>query len=211
MTHNQLDFLESKNAIMIWKGAIEDMKKFVALMGSPRKNGNIATIIGEMLKGAKDSGAETILFNLIDMEIKPCVACYYCRKNEGCSIKDDMSAVYEAIKNADVVIFGSPVYMFQVTGQMKMLMDRLYPLLSGENGIYDLRYGKKQTITVYSQGASDSSYFQEYFAYNQKILDMLGLEAVDHVLCCGANDRQFAAGDTALMQRAYAIGKRFAE
>ena len=139
------------------------MKKIVALMGSPRKNGNIATIIGEMLKGAKDSGAETILFNLIDMEIKPCVACYYCRKNEGCSIK------------------------------------------------YDLRYGKKQTITVYSQGASDSSYFQEYFAYNQKVLDMLGLEAVDHVLCCGANDRQFAAGDTALMQRAYAIGKRFAE
>jgi multimeric flavodoxin WrbA len=187
------------------------VKKIVALMGSPRKKGNTAAIIDEMLKGAQDASAETILFNLIDMNIKQCVACYYCRKNEGCSIKDDMQAVYEAIKNADAVIFGSPVYMFQVTGQMKMLMDRLYPLLSGENGIYDLRYGKKQTVTVYSQGASDSNYFQEYFAYNQKVLDMLGLEAVDHVLCCGANDRGFAAGNSALMQRAYAIGKQLAK
>ncbi|MBP2639805.1 MAG: NADPH-dependent reductase [Firmicutes bacterium] len=187
------------------------MKKVVALMGSPRKNGNTATIIGEILKGAQDAGAETNLFNLIDMNIKPCVACYYCRQHEGCAVKDDMQAVYEAIKNADAVIMGSPVYMFQVTGQMKMLMDRLYPLLSGENGSYALRYGKKQTVTVYSQGADDSNYFQEYFIYNQKVLDMLGLEAVDHVLCCGANDRRFAAGNSALMQRAYAIGKKLAE
>lgn len=187
------------------------MKKIVALMGSPRKNGNTATIIDEILKGARDAGAEASLFHLIDMNIKPCVACYYCRKNEGCSIKDDMQAVYEAIKNADAVIMGSPVYMFQVTGQMKMLMDRLYPLLSGENGIYDLRYGKKQTVTVYSQGADDSNYFQEYFVYNQKVLDLLGLEAVDHVLCCGANDRRFAAADSALMQRAYAIGQQLAK
>ena len=186
------------------------MKKVVAFMGSPRKNGNTAAIIAEILKGAQSVGAETTLFSLIDMTIKPCMACYYCRKHEACAIKDDMQAVYDAIKNADAVIMGSPVYMFQVTGQMKMLMDRLYPLLSGENGIYDLRYGKKQTVTVYSQGADDSSYFQDYFVYNQKILDFLGLEAVDHVLCCGANDRHFAAGDSALMQRAYAIGQKLA-
>ena len=189
----------------------ESMKKVVAFMGSPRKNGNTAAIIAEMLKGAQSAGAETTLFSLIDMNIKPCMACYYCRKHEGCAIKDDMQAVYDAIKQADAVIMGSPVYMFQVTGQMKMLMDRLSPLLNGENGIFDLRYGKKQTVTVYSQGADDSSYFQEYFVYNQKILDFLGLEAVDHVLCSGANDRNFAVSDTALMQRAYAIGQKLAE
>lgn len=181
------------------------MKKVVALMGSPRKNGNTSNLIKEIIRGAEKSGAETKVFNLIDMNIKPCQACYYCRKHESCSIKDDMQELYESIKDADAIIIGSPIYMFQVTGQMKQLMDRLYPLLSGENGIYQLRYGRKKTVAVYSHGAPEGS-FKEYLIHNKKSLGLLGLDVVDTVICDMANDPRTALNRNELLETAYTIG-----
>lgn len=183
------------------------MKKVVAIMGSPRKNGNTSNLINEIIKGAEKSGAETKLFNLIDMNIKPCQACYYCRKHEGCLIKDDMQGLYESIKYADAIIIGSPIYMFQITGQMKQLIDRLYPLLSGENGIYQLRYGRKKTIAVYSHGAPKGS-FADYLIHNEKSLGLLGLEVVDTVICDMANDPKTALNSKELLQMAYTIGEK---
>lgn len=187
------------------------MKKVIAFMGSPRKKGNTAAIVAEILKGAASAGAETKTFNLTEMDIKPCRACYYCRKHEGCAIKDDMQQIYDSLKEADAVIFGSPVYMFQVTGQVKQMMDRLYPILSGEKGVYDLRYGRKRTVTVYAQGAPDAAWFQDYFSINQKLLGFLGFDVMEQILCSGAVDMDSAATDATLMATAYAAGQKLAE
>jgi multimeric flavodoxin WrbA len=86
------------------------MKKMVAFVGSPRKNANISTIVAEIVRGAKEAGAETKVYTLSDMNIKPCQGCFHCREVETCAIKDDMQLVYEDIKEADAIVIGSPVY-----------------------------------------------------------------------------------------------------
>lgn len=79
------------------------MSKLVAFIGSPRKNGNIDTLVKAVIKGAQDSNIETKIYYLNDMKIKPCQACMYCREpsHDHCVIKDDMCEVYEEIKEAN--------------------------------------------------------------------------------------------------------------
>ncbi|QJA07674.1 flavodoxin family protein [Romboutsia sp. CE17] len=104
------------------------MNKIVAFYGSGRKNGNTASIINEILKGVSSDDVEISRYNVVDMDIKPCRGCYYCRRNDSCCLKDDMKNIIDDIKDANVVIFSSPLYMYQVAGHIKMLVDRLYPL-----------------------------------------------------------------------------------
>ena len=142
------------------------MNKLVAFIGSPRKNGNISTIIREIVKGAKEAGGEATIFNLNDMRITSCQSCYYCRRNENCAIEDDMGSIYEAIKNANAVVIGSPVYLYQVTAQTKLLMDRLFPIIDSD---YNPRFGIKKAVIVYSQGNHDANAFKQSFDTNAKV------------------------------------------
>lgn len=183
------------------------MKKIVIINGSARKNGNTSTIINEISRGALELNAEIKTYNLIDMNIRPCHGCFHCRKNEQCYIKDDMEEVLKDIKEANAVIIGSPIYMFQISGQVKLLIDRLYPLLSGEPGEYGLRYGTKKTVTVYSQGSPDIDSFKKYIAYNNKVLGMLGLNVVDTLIGVSANNLRAALENKDLLTKAYTVGK----
>jgi len=114
------------------------MKKVVAFMGSPRKNGNTATLVKEVIRGAQDAGAETTIFNLYDMNVKPCQGCFVCRKTGHCVIEDDFQNMFKHIIDADAVVFGSPVYIWQVTAQMKMLWDRLCGFCSMKTSSLDM-------------------------------------------------------------------------
>ncbi|MHB8130619.1 MAG: flavodoxin family protein [Mobilitalea sp.] len=183
------------------------MRKIVAFIGSGRNNANISTIVNEITRGASENKVDIIIYHLSDMNIKPCRGCFYCRKNEYCCIKDEMNEIINELKDADAVIIGSPVYMFQISGQVKLLMDRLYPLLSGEPGNYGLRYGNKKAVAVYSQGSPNIDSFKEYFDYNKKSLGLLGLNVIDTLICVNANNMNSATENTELLTKAYHIGK----
>ncbi|BDZ70449.1 flavodoxin family protein [Methanobacterium petrolearium] len=100
--------------------------KVVGFTGSPRKNSNTEILVKEALKGAGAAGADTAIFNLNQMSIKPCQACMHCKSHEGeCDIRDDMQIIYNEIQDADAFILGSPVYMWQMTAQAKLFTDRL--------------------------------------------------------------------------------------
>lgn len=180
------------------------MKKVVAFMGSPRKNGNTATLIKEVIRGAQDAGAETAVFDLYDMNIKPCQGCFVCRKTGQCFMQDDFQNMFKHIVDADVVVFGSPVYLWQATAQMKLLWDRLCGLFD-EN--YKPRYATKSLVMVYSQGNPDAQAFQSSFQINEDLFKMFGLHAVDTILLTGGGDPNTAAGNKELLSKAYEAGK----
>lgn len=180
------------------------MKKVVAFMGSPRKEGNTATLVKEIVRGAKEAGAEAKIYNLNDMNIKGCQSCFYCRGVAGCSIKDDMQAVYEDIKEADAVVIGSPVYMFQVTAQTKLLFDRLFPLMDAN---FQPRFGNKKTVMVYAQGNPDSNAFKTAFDTNTTVLNVMGLQVTDTILAFNANDAGTAKNSADLLAQAFQAGK----
>jgi multimeric flavodoxin WrbA len=140
--------------------------KIVGFIGSPRTKGNTATIVNEVLRGALKASAETKVFNLNELGIHGCQACYKCQTPEGrCVQKDAMVPLYDEIYSADAVVIGTPIYMFQVTGQTKIFIDRLFAFLyqkDGKPGNFRNKLKGKKTLTVFSHGQPDSSPFASY-------------------------------------------------
>ncbi|MDQ7093537.1 flavodoxin family protein [Desulfosporosinus sp. PR] len=180
------------------------MKKVVAFIGSPRKNGNTATLVREVIQGAQEAGAETTVFNLYDMNIKPCQGCLVCRKTGQCVMQDDFQNMFKHIVDADVVVFGSPIYLWQVTAQTKLLWDRLCGLFD-EN--HKPRYAAKNLIMVYSQGNPTAQAFQTSFQTTEAMFKMFGLNVVNTILQTGGNAPNAAANNKELLAKAYEAGK----
>lgn len=183
------------------------MKKVVAFIGSPRKNGNVSTLVQEIVRGAKEAGGMTKIYTLYDMNIKPCLGCFSCQNAGICIINDDdMQSVYKDIQEADGIIIGSPVYMCQVTAQTKLLLDRLFATIGRNGNEYKPRFGVKNAVVVYSYGAADSGNFIQSFKVNANLFKILGLNIIDTIEASGANDIKIASSNKELLSRAYNAG-----
>lgn len=180
------------------------MKKIVAFVGSPRKNGNTATLVTEMIRGAESVGATTKIYYLNEMNTRPCQSCFSCRKEPFCPIEDDLKAVYPEIAEADAVIIGSPVYMLQMTAQTKILLDRLFPMMDSQ---FRPRFGIKKTAVIYAQGRPDAAAFQSSFDVNAEVMKVMGLQVEETLVCANANQKTSAAEDASMMARAFEMGK----
>ncbi len=104
--------------------------KTVVLHGSPRKGMNSDTLTESFLSGLRESGStEVTHFYLNEMEIAPCQGCLECDEPpHNCKIIDDMQNVYKAYKNADLIIWATPMYWGYLTAQMKLAQDRMEAL-----------------------------------------------------------------------------------
>jgi len=180
------------------------MKKVIGIIGSPRKLGNSSSIVNEVLRGAQDSGAETKVFYLNSMNIKGCQSCMYCRKNNNCCIKDDMQEILENIKDADAVIIGSPIYIYQVSGQTKIMMDRLYPLTDER---HKPRFGKKKLVMVYTQASPFLFSFRTYIRYLRNAFTAMGLIHYKDIIVTKCFNPDVAMNNVKSMKKAYTIGK----
>ena len=101
--------------------------KIVVLNGSPRKGGNTEIMINAFSKGAESKGHQVVTLSVGTMKVRGCMACEYCFSHGGeCAQKDDMTQVYEELKDADMVVFASPIYWFDISAQLKAVIDRLY-------------------------------------------------------------------------------------
>lgn len=184
------------------------MKEVVLFNGSPRMDGNVATILNAVSKGAQDKGAQIKTYTLFKMRFMACQSCFYCRLHDDCVINDELHEALEKIKTADAVVIGSPIYMMQMTGPVKNLYDRLFPLM--DTGAMP-RFGEKKLLTVYSQGLDDERAFDSYFEYTAALYPSLGFRWVDNIVCTSGNDPESAERNKELMIRAYEAGKALAE
>ncbi|QJW48366.1 flavodoxin family protein [bacterium BFN5] len=148
------------------------MKKIIALNGSPRENGTTAALVDEVFKGAAEQGAQVKSFYLNELKIKGCQSCYACKEQGRCILQDDMQPLYDEIAGADAIVFATPVYMWQMTAQLKLVIDRLYPFLKPDYSSY-LAPNKKILLAV-TQGRPDISMFLHYFEHVGKNLSFLG-------------------------------------
>ena len=99
----------------------------VVLSGSPRKGANTDTMVDAFAETAREGGHTVEVVRVANKKISGCLGCKYCFAHEGtCVQKDDMVGVIEAIKVADMVVFASPIYWFDITAQEKTVIDRMY-------------------------------------------------------------------------------------
>jgi multimeric flavodoxin WrbA len=115
--------------------------QITALVGSPRRNGNTDLLVDQVLKGAESRGYGGEKIYLYDYQISPCLDCRGCKKGSfDCHLKDGMQEIRPSLEKADVIVFGTPVYLYGPTAKMKLLLDRLRPFiaskkLQGKRGI----------------------------------------------------------------------------
>lgn len=179
------------------------MRKIVAFVGSPRKNGFSTKLLNQVIEGAKSAGAEVITYNLNNEKIKGCQGCFYCRKHEGCATKDALQPMYRDIQEADGIVASFPIYFAGISGQAKSWMDRMAPMLDAE---FKPRYPEKKVVTIYAQGNADPNRVKGVIDGNNMFFKMFGWELVQSFIIYNTHDTKMKIEDS-MMQEAFQAGK----
>lgn len=95
---------------------------------SPRKGGNSATLAEAFARGARDAGHEVEIVSLHDKKVGFCTGCLVCQKTQRCVIHDDADSIAQKMLTVDVLVFATPIYFYEMSGQMKTMLDRTNPL-----------------------------------------------------------------------------------
>ena len=150
--------------------------KILALIGSPRKKGNTDILVEKILQGSKTKGHTSEKIYLYGYKISPCVDCRNCKKGDlVCTVKDGMQEIYPKMEGADVIIFGTPLYFWGPTGQMKVLVDRMRPFATNEK-----MRGKKGAVVAPS--GQETSFCEPLIEMFRLTFDYLGMEFAGKVL-----------------------------
>jgi multimeric flavodoxin WrbA len=174
--------------------------KILAIHGSPHTTRSTTRkLAGFVLEGAAEAGAETEMIDLCDMRVTPCTACDACSLNGVCVNNDDVASIVERMKEADGIVFASPVYIDNVSGQMKIFFDRLadaihYQLLAGKYGC--------SVATTHTSGGEVAVTYQNH------VLNYLGVIAVGGLsVATGGNAETIDAAEIS----ARAVGRKLVE
>ena len=177
-------------------------KKIIILNGSPRKNGNTATLTAEFTKGTREAGNDVTEFFLGEMNIHGCMGCFGGGKDpeNPCAQKDDMDIIYPAYKEADIVVLATPLYYWTISGQLKTAFDRLFAVAECDP---NCRNPKKESVLIM---AAEGHGFEESEYWYDRLEKHLGWKSLGKVLCGGV----MAVGDIEgkkELKDAYDLGK----
>ncbi len=159
---------------------MEGKMKVICVLGSPRADGNSATIAGRFRDIAEGMGAEVRSFILNQLDFKGCQGCMACKTtSDRCVVKDDLAQVLDAVYEADIVVTATPVYMGWVSGQFKSFLDRAYSFL-GPDYLTNpdpsrLSKGKKM-VYIMTQGNPSEEMFKDARDKTAFLFERLGFE-----------------------------------
>ena len=177
------------------------MSKVLVITTSLRARSNSDRLAGELMRGASEAGHEVGQISLKDKTIGFCKGCFACQKTQRCVIRDDAVEIAEKVKNADTLVFATPIYYYEMSGQMKTLLDRLNPLFPS-----DYRF---RNIYMLSVAAEDEAHVPEKAVSGlQGWIDCFEkAELVDTLFCGGINDAGEAEQHQAKLEEAYEFGR----
>lgn len=108
------------------------MKNVLVISSSLHNKSNSETLAQEFAKGATEAGNKVDFVSLRGKKIAFCTGCLACQKKGKCVIKDDANAITEKMKNADVIAFATPIYYYEMSGQLKTMLDRANSLYASD-------------------------------------------------------------------------------
>lgn len=177
------------------------MKRVLVISTSLRQNSNSQMLADAFAKGAAEAGHLVEQVSLRGKDLRFCQGCLVCQKLGRCVLKDDMPELLQKLHDADAVAFATPIYYYEMSGQMKTFLDRTNPLYGG-----DYRFRDIYLLTAAAEDETDVP---------ERALQ--GLEGwidcferarlAGSVFAGGVNGPGEAAGHPAL-QSAYALGKQ---
>lgn len=159
------------------------MSKIVILKGSPRKNGNTNALANAFAETVKKSGTEVIEYNIANMKIGGCRACYSCMTKKECVFRDEFDKIAADLCDADGIIIVSPVYWYTFPSQIKAVIDRLFSLYVAEKDFS----GKKVALLSCCEEETEETFTGIKFAF-EKTMSLLNADIVGEVLVPKVSD-----------------------
>ena len=177
------------------------MSRILVIATSLRVRSNSDILTAKLIAGARDAGHQVEYISLKGKEINFCTGCLACQKTQRCVLKDDALEIADKVKNADTIVFVTPIYYYEMSGQMKTLLDRLNPLYPS-----DYRFRK---IYLLSVAAEDEEYVPEKAVSGlQGWVDCFEqAEFAGSLFCGGISDPAEAEGKDVELDEAYQFGK----
>ncbi len=112
-------------------------KKILVISGSPKKDGNTASLVAWFSEGARqqDAEVEIVLAASLRFRAAGCTSCRACQKSPAyeCVIDDDAKPVLKKMAQAEVIVMATPLYFFSMSAQLKVLIDRMFSLYKWDN------------------------------------------------------------------------------
>ncbi len=186
--------------------------KIVCLLGSPRPKGNSAAIANRFCEVAEKNGAEVQTFALNKLKYRGCQACMTCKsKLDKCVLKDDLSEVLEAVREADVLVMATPTYFGEVSSQLKAFVDRtfsyLVPDYTTNPNPSRLSPGKK-LVFIQTQADPDQNAFADVFPRYESFFKWYGFDGTHLIRACGVVEAGEVENQEKVMKLAGEIAKK---
>ena len=176
-------------------------KNVLIISTSLRGVSNSDILANECAKGAKEAGNNVEVISLKGKDIKYCIGCLSCQNTGRCVISDDVPLIMEKVKNAEVIVFATPIYYYEMCGQMKTLLDRLNPL-------YSTDYSFRDIYMIATAAENDESAFEKAYNGLQGWVDCFEKASLKGIVSGGGiDDANTAASHVDVMKKAYELGK----
>ena len=176
-------------------------KKVLIISTSLRGKSNSEILAKECEKGARDAGHDVEFLSLRGKDIRFCIGCLSCQKTGSCVLKDDVPEIMAKVKAAEVVIFATPIYYYEMSGQMKTLLDRLNPL-------YDSDYCFRDIYMIATAAEDENTTIEKAYNGLQGWVDCFERATLKgYVFGGGINNAGKAVQHAEAMRQAYDLGR----
>ena len=178
------------------------MSKVIVITTSLRAKSNSDILAERLIAGAKDAGHDVELIGLKGKTVKFCIGCLACQKTQKCVLKDDAVEIAEKVRNADTLVFVTPIYYYEMSGQMKTLLDRMNPLYPSDykfRRVYLLSVAAEDEETTPEKAVNGLQGWVDCFEK---------AELAGSLFCGGITDAGEASSHLSELEEAYEFGKK---
>ena len=177
------------------------MSRVLIITTSLRAQSNSDILAGRLAAGAEDAGHQVERISLKGRDIRFCIGCLACQQTQRCVLNDDAPAIAEKVMQADTLVFVTPIYYYEMSGQMKTLLDRLNPLYTTDyrfRMVYMLSVAAEEEAHVPVKAVSGLEGWVDCFER---------AELAGSLFCGGLGGPGEAAAQEKAQQEAYAFGR----
>ena len=177
------------------------MKNVLIISTSLRGGSNSELLAKECARGAEEAGNHVELLSLKGKKIQYCIGCLACLKTGKCVQKDDAPEIMEKLRRADVLVFATPIYYYEMCGQMKTLLDRMNPLYSSD-------YAFREVYMIATAADGGDATFEKAYNGLQGWVDCFPKAKLCGLVAGGEiGDPKDAVNHPDVIEKAYRLGK----
>ncbi|HAG12327.1 MAG TPA: NADPH-dependent FMN reductase [Ruminococcus sp.] len=176
-------------------------KKLLVISSSLRKHANSEQLALSFADGARAAGHDVEVISLRDKEIRFCIGCFACQKTMRCFMHDDADVIREKMLHADVLVFATPIYYYEMSGALKTLLDRANPLFPSDyqfRAVYALAAAAEDAESVPQKAFSGIAGWVDCFEK---------AEFAGTLFCGGVTDTGEINGNP-ILQKAFEMGSQ---